>query len=246
MAPALKPGKGQVDTFPMTNSGTQEFDGSFDLNAPFDSPDDEPATYDPAGQRPSGQKARNGRLLKNYMNRPSPWTRALKWFIGLLVVAGIAHEIFVGYYDRKMTNAIREVSGQQDIEVHCRRVWDEVLDFRVKPGFVWFGSGVANLQLEFCRNAAAWPDDPTDDDKRIAIMVLTHELAHVANHFNESETECVAMWALPKTAVALGGDASEGAAAAEWYSRNYNPLLPPEYNAPGCLEGSPPVSPLLR
>ncbi len=226
---------------PLDQQRGQTLDSSLDLDQPFDAPTEwDGNDWDGKRRSPASNK-----LLQDYMNPPTPWARMLKGFIVVLVVAGIAHELFAGYYDRKMTAAIREVSGQTEIEVHCRRVWDEVLDFRVKPGFVWFGSGVANLQLNVCRDAAAWSGDPENEDKRIAIQVLTHELAHLAGHYDESQTECVAMWTLPKTADALGGTREDGLAVASWYAANYNPLLPPEYNAPGCLDGSPPSSPLL-
>lgn len=224
-----------------------ELPRSLDLNQPFDSPDD--PVDDLADQQPTmqvRQRKRSDRLLKEHMNPRNVAEIWLKRLIVFLVVAGIAHELFASYYDRKMTNAIREVSGQQEIEVHCRRVWDEVLDFRVKPGFVWFGSGVANLQLNVCRDAAGWSSDQEDEDKRVAVMVLTHELAHLAGHHNESLTECVAMWTVPKTAAALGARPEDGASLAVWYAANYNPRLPAAYYAPGCLDRSPPDSPLLR
>ena len=64
-------------------------------------------------------------------------------------------------------------------------------------------------------------------------------------HRDEAETECVAMWAVGRTTVALGGSRAEGVDAANWYATNYNPLLRPDYHAPNCLQRTPPVSPIV-
>ena len=193
-----------------------------------------------------GAAPANGRLLRTYLDRRSPWGRVLRWMFGLLAVAAVGHELYAGHHDRKMSKAIQTVAAQPDLEVRCRRYWDELFGFRPNPGYVEWGSNTANLQLNVCSDAAAFAEDPGDDDHRVGIMVLSHELAHLVGHYDESTTECVAMWILPRTAVALGATSAEGSTAASWYARNYNPLLRADYNAPGCLSGSPPSSPLLR
>lgn len=224
----------------MTDAPPSEADQLFDADKLFED-------SDPANATNISPRNAPDHLIRDFTNPSSDWaTRWLKRVFVCLFVAAIAHEAYATYYDRKMTEAIRVVSGKDDVEVRCLRAWDDLINFNVNPGYVYRGTGVANLQLNQCRRAAAWPGDPTDDGKRVAIMVLSHELAHVAGHYNESETECVAMWVLPKTAMALGGDYYDGEAAAQWYLAAYNRRLPPRYHAPSCLSGAIPRSPLLR
>ncbi len=125
-------------------------------------------------------------------------------------------------------------------------MWDELTFLKANPGFVMWGSKTANLSFGICMDALSWASDPDDEHARVAIMILTHELGHLAGHFDEAETECVAMWAVPRTAMALGGSEVEGRRTAQWYAASYNPLLRGDYVAPGCLANRPPVSPMLR
>lgn len=180
--------------------------------------------------------------------RRSPFQRTIRWGIALLLVAVLLQEGVAVYYERKLTTAAQSITGRTDVDVRCGRVWDLLSDPRAhgKPGFVYWGSTTANMQLPQCINAAGWAGDPTDEGNRIGMMVLSHELAHVMNHRNEAETECVSMWAAPQTAVALGGSADEGRATAQWYAAAYNPRMPAEYRAPGCLSGPRPASDMLR
>ena len=170
----------------------------------------------------------------------------MRWVFGFLLVAAVLQEGVATYYDRQMTAAARSVTGRNDIDVRCGRVWDAIINLEANPGYVMWGSTTANLHLPVCMDAAGWADDPLNDDKRVAIMILTHELAHLAGHFDEAETECVSMWAAPQTAVAFGRSIEEGRDTARWYAGNYNARLRAEYKAPGCLSGPRPSSPLLR
>ena len=188
----------------------------------------------------------DSRLLTKHLQRTSPWKRVVRWGIGVLVAAALIQEGWAHYYDRQLTQAIQATSGQPDVDVNCRRVWDMILEFNAKPGYVHWGSKTADLQFSVCMEAAAWPANPNDEAHRVSFMILAHEMAHLAGHGNESTTECVAMWVAPRLALALGGNEEDGRATAQWYAANFNPLLQPEYRAPGCLSGSPPNSPLLR
>lgn len=174
--------------------------------------------------------------------------RTIRWGIALLILAAMTQEGVSVYYERQMTSAAQSITGRTDIDVRCGRLWDLVTDFQgsVNPGFVYWDSTTANLQLPQCMNAAAWADDPLDEDNRIGIMVLTHEIAHLSGHRNEAETECVAMWAAPQTAVALGGSEADGRATAQWYATNQNNRMGAEYRSPGCLSGGRPASQMLR
>lgn len=174
--------------------------------------------------------------------------RTIRWGIALVILAAMTQEGVSVYYERQMTAAAQSITGRTDIDVRCGRLWDLVTDFRgsVNPGFVYWDSTTANLQLPQCMNAAAWAGDPLDEDNRIGIMVLTHEVAHLSGHRNEAETECVSMWAAPQTAVALGGSEAEGRAAAQWYATNQNARMPAEYRSSGCLSGPKPASQMLR
>lgn len=197
-----------------------------------------------------GGKEQRGksRVVAKKLQRRSPMQRTIRWGIALLIFAALAQEGVSVYYERQMTAAAQSITGRSDIDVRCGRIWDLVTDFRgsTRPGFVYWDSTTANLQLPQCINAAAWADDPLDEDNRIGMMVLSHEVAHLAGHRNEADTECVSMWAAPQTAVALGGTEAEGRATAQWYATNYNPRLGAEYRSPGCLAGSKPNSPMLR
>lgn len=170
----------------------------------------------------------------------------MRWGFGFLLLAAVLQEGVATYYDRQMTAAARSVTGRNDINVRCGRVWDAIINLEANPGYVMWGSTTANLHLPVCMDAAGWAGDPLDDDKRVAIMILTHELAHLAGHFDEAETECVSMWAAPQTAVAFGRNLEDGRDTALWYATNYNARLRAEYKAPGCLSGPRPSSPLLR
>lgn len=197
----------------------------------------------PTGER---QRAVDDRLITTYLERRSPWKAITRWAIIVFVILAFAQEAVGVYYDRKMTAAAQQVAGSTNVEVHCRRIWDEIISFNPHAGYVEFGSGVANLQFNQCYNAARWSSDPTADNVRIGVHVLAHEVAHVMGHYSEGETECVAMWALPEMSVALGGTAEEGAVAARWYATEINPLLVGNYQAPGCLAGDRPNSPMLN
>lgn len=180
-------------------------------------------------------------------HRP-PMQRTIRWVVGLLILAAVAQEAVSTYYERQMTEAAHSITGRTDIDVRCGRIWDLVTDFRgsTRPGFVYWDSTTANMQLPQCINAAQWANDPLDEGNRIGLMVLTHELAHLSGHRNESETECVSMWAASQAAVAFGRDEADGRATAQWYSVNYNPRMQSEYRAPGCLAGPRPTSRMLR
>jgi hypothetical protein len=193
-----------------------------------------------------GRRRGRSRVVEKHLRRRSPWSRATRWGVGILLVLAVLQEGVATYYDRQMTAAAQSVTGRNDIDVRCGRVWDVLLNLEANPGYVMWGSTTANLHLPVCMDAAGWADDPLDDDKRVGIMILTHELAHLAGHFDEAETECVSMWAAPQTAVAFGRSAEEGRDTARWYATNYNPRLRGEYKAPGCLTGPRPSSPILR
>lgn len=182
--------------------------------------------------------------LWNQRHKRSIWHRLLKITLVVGLLGGAATELVARYYERQLTEAVRIVGGDTTFEVHCNRPWEDVLRFN-PPGHVEWGSGVANMQLSYCHDSLSWPDDPRAEDNRIGLMILTHELAHLVNHRNEAETECVAMWAVPKVAIVLGGSELEAEATASWYQFEYNPLLGWNYNAPGCLAGPEPRSPLL-
>ncbi len=188
------------------------------------------------------------RVVARKLKQRPPMQRTVRWMIGLLLLAAITQEAVSSYYERQMTEAAQSITGRDDIDVRCGRVWDLVTDFRgsTRPGFVYWDSTTANLQLPQCINAANWADDPLDEGNRIGMMVLSHEVAHLSGHRNEAETECVSMWAAPQTAVALGGTEAEGRATAQWYALNYNPRMPGEYRSPGCLSGPRPASQMLR
>ncbi len=176
----------------------------------------------------------------------APWDRALRIAAALLVVAAVAHVFQASWYERRLNAAVQEVSLRDDLTMNCRMVWEEALDFNGKPGHVRWGSTEAQLRIDVCHNAAMWAGNPTSSRHRQALLVVTHELAHLVGHHNEAETDCVAMWAAPDLAVALGGTREEGEAAARWYASEINPRLPGEYRSPGCLAGDRPESPLLR
>lgn len=231
---ALKLSTGRVDHLEVSGHHLDEFDfDQLETNAPVDD------------QSSTGGKSR---VVAKHYNRRSPWNRAARWGFGLLVVLGVLQEAVATYYDRQMTEAAQAVTGRRDVDVHCGRVWDFLFDLRgsANPGFVYWDSTTANLQLPVCMDAAAWSDDPTNPDNRLGIMILTHELAHLSGHYNESETECVAMWTVPQTALAFGGTLEQGRATAQWYANAHNPRMPAEYRAPGCLSGPAPSSPLVR
>lgn len=194
-----------------------------------------------------GKKQRPMSRVVNRKHRP-PMQRTIRWVVGLLVLAALAQEAVSTYYERQMTEAAHSITGRTDIDVRCGRVWDLVTDFRgsTRPGFVYWDSPTANMQLPQCINAAGWADDPLDEGNRVGIMVLTHELAHLSGHRNESETECVSMWAAPQTAVAFGRSEADGRATAQWYATNWNARMPSEYRASGCLSGPRPASQMLR
>lgn len=194
-----------------------------------------------------GKKPRKKSRVVARRHRP-PMQRTIRWVVGLLMIAAIMQEAVSTYYERQMTEAAQATTGRTDIDVRCGRIWDLVTDFRgsTRPGFVYWDSTTANLQLPQCINAAGWADDPLDEGNRIGMMVLSHEVAHLSGHRNESETECVSMWAAPQTAVALGGSEAEGRATAQWYATSYNPRMPGEYRSPGCLSGARPASQMLR
>lgn len=194
-----------------------------------------------------GKKQRPMSRVVNRKHRP-PMQRTIRWVVGLLVLAALAQEAVSTYYERQMTEAAHSITGRTDIDVRCGRVWDLVTDFRgsTRPGFVYWDSTTANMQLPQCINAAGWADDPLDEGNRVGIMVLTHELAHLSGHRNESETECVSMWTAPQTAVAFGRSEADGRATAQWYATNWNARMPSEYRASGCLSGPRPASQMLR
>lgn len=206
---------------------------------------DELETGEAAPQRPR-RRSVNDKLITKHLERPSPWKAITRWTIIVFVILAFAQEAAGVYYDRKMTAAAQTVAGSTNVEVHCRRIWDEIISFNPHAGYVEFGSGVANLQFNQCYNASRWSDNPTDENVRLGVHVLTHEVAHVMGHYSEGETECVAMWALPQMSLALGGTAEEGKLAASWYAAEINPRLIGNYQAPGCLTGQRPNSPMLN
>lgn len=199
-----------------------------------------------AGTPEPRRRRAQSRVFARHVNRRSPWDRAARWGIGLLLLAAACQEGVATYYDRQMTAAARSVTGRDDLDVRCGRVWDVLFNLEANPGYVQWGSTTAHLHLPVCMDAAGWDDDPLDDDKRVAVMILTHELAHLSGHFDEAETECVSMWAAPQTALAFGRSAEEGRDVAQWYQRSHNPRLPGQYRAPGCLTGGKPASTMLR
>lgn len=164
----------------------------------------------------------------------------------LAVVGNFAVEGVASHRDSQLSEVVQEVTGQPELGVHCRRWWDNVLNFSAKPGYVEWGSDTAQLAWSVCADALRWAENTDEDDTRLAVMVVTHEAAHLVGHRNEAETECVAMWAVDRTTVALGGSAEDGASIARWYQVSYNPLLRGDYLAPRCLSNPPPPSSITR
>ncbi|MEM9465734.1 MAG: hypothetical protein AAGA90_10195 [Actinomycetota bacterium] len=175
----------------------------------------------------------------------SPWRRTLRWLVGVVAVAAVFHVFQASWYERKLNAAVQEVAGRSDVTMNCRMLWEEASDVNHKPGYVVWGDPEAEIRIDICHNAALWSRSPTSDRHRTGLMVVAHELAHLVGHVDESETECVAMWIAPELAVALGGTHEDGVATARWHQSEMNPRLPGEYRAPGCLDGDPPMSPLL-
>ncbi len=235
----LKPTHGRADAPEVTTHHTDAFDpGSLSSSVGVAPPED--------GSTPRGRPKSNAFSRRH--QRRSPFQRTNRWGVVALLAAVLLQEGVAVYYERQLTAAARSITGRPDVEVRCGRVWDLLSDPRAhaNPGFVYWGSTTANMQLPQCINAAGWADDPTDEGNRIGMMILTHELAHVMGHRNEAETECVSMWAAPTTALALGGSAEQGHATAQWYAAAHNPRMPADYRAPGCLSGAAPASDLLR
>ncbi len=172
--------------------------------------------------------------------------RVSPWLLGVFVVVNLGLEAHHRRLDAQLSEAIQTASGRPDLDVRCRRWWDYLGNPRANEGFVEWGSTTATLSWKVCRGAADWADDPAGDDTRFGMMVLGHELAHLVGHRNESETECVAMWAAPKVAAALGGTAAEGRSTARWYATAVNAVGRGDYRAPGCLADGAPASPLLN
>ena len=171
--------------------------------------------------------------------------RLLAWLLGSVFVLAVLHAIQTSYYEGRLNTAVREVSGQPQLSMDCRSLWEEAMSTRHGPGWVTWGSTAAQLRIDVCHNAVRFSSDPTSERHRTGLMVVIHELAHLVGHRSEAETECVAMWAAPRLAVALGATHEEGVAAAQWHQDEVNPRLLPEYRATGCLAGDPPDSPLL-
>ena len=165
--------------------------------------------------------------------------------MGAATVAALLHIFQASYYERTLNEAVQQVAGRPDVEMNCRMIWEEATDVRHPPGYVTWGETTAEIRIDVCHNATFWSRNPTSDRHRTGLMVVAHELGHLAGHHDESETECVAMWLAPRLAVALGGSVEDGRAAARWHQREMNPRLPSEYRAPGCLAGASPTSPLL-
>lgn len=193
----------------------------------------------------TGPSATMHRLTRRRHRKPI-WGRLLTFLIAGVVVAAVAHEFQARIYERRLNEAIQDVSWRSELTVNCRRVWTEATDFHGKPGFVYWGSTVAEVQIDVCHNAWRWPSDPTNESYREGLLIVAHELAHLVGHKDEAETECVAMWVAPELAVALGGTYEDGQAAAAWHQENLNPQLPFEYQAPDCLSDRRPSSPILR
>lgn len=187
----------------------------------------------------------NRRMAMRRFRRRSGWATLLRVIAAALVLGAIANEVYARHLENQLTEAVQRVTGRDDLSIHCRRIWDEIAEPRAVDGYVWWGDTTAHVGLPVCRHAVRWPDDPTDDDARVGLLVVIHEVAHLVGHVDESETECVAMWAAPDLGVALGGTRAEGRAAAAWYQTERNPLLFPEYHAPGCLASGRPPSSLL-
>lgn len=169
----------------------------------------------------------------------------LRWLLGAVLVAAVLHAMQTSYYEGKLNAAVQQVSGRPELTMDCRSLWEEALSTRHGPGWVDWGATAAQLRIDVCHNAVRFSSDPTSERHRTGLMVVIHELAHLVGHRSESETECVAMWAAPRLAVALGATYEDGVAAAQWHQNEVNPRLLPEYRATGCLAGDPPNSPLL-
>lgn len=188
----------------------------------------------------------SGRVLRRrFRPEKSMLARVSPWLLGAFVAANLGVEFQSHRWESELSDAVQVASGRPDLEVHCRRWWDYLGDLRGNDGFVYWGSTTANLSWRVCNGATGWADDPFDDGNRFGLMLLAHELGHLVGHRDESETECVAMWAAPTVAEALGGTASDGRTTAQWYARTINATTRADYRAPGCLTGSRPSSPLL-
>ncbi len=196
------------------------------------------------GRAPRDRRAGNRMAMRKFSNR-SPWTTVLKVLGVLLCIGAVVNEGYARYVEVELTEAVQRVTGNDDLEVHCRRVWDELIQPRAVHGFAEIGGTTAHISLPVCHDAASWADDPLADDNRLGLHVVAHEVAHLIGHGVEAETECVAMFATPQFGRALGGTEAEGIASAQWYQKSYNPLLTPEYQNPGCLSGPAPRSELL-
>lgn len=201
--------------------------------------------FDEAPTRRKRSAAADRMALRRF-HRPSPWTVLLQVIAAALALFAIGNEVYAAHLDRQLTDAVQQISGRNDLEVHCRRVWDEAANPRAVHGYAMIGGTTAHVGLPICRQALRWVEDPDDPEARFGVHVIVHELAHLVGHRDEAETECVAMWALPELAIALGGSRADGLDAAQWYQATQTTHVPPEYWATDCLAGGRPSSPLLR
>lgn len=146
--------------------------------------------------------------------------------------------------ERDLTEAIRELTGNREIDVECQGVFRELrLDDNL--GEVAFdGNGgletTARLRGSVCSQLRSWmssdKSNPTRDQV-IAVHVLSHEAVHAIGVTDEARTECLAMQFDERLALLLGASGPQARALADRYWREVFPRMPPAYRGVECVPG---------
>lgn len=147
---------------------------------------------------------------------------------------------FIAYGDHTLQvrlAAAGESAGGVAVSVQCPDPFIGEFLWTPGEGHVRFDAagnpdGVARLDGWVCSELSGWPSNHTEDRARVAVHVLTHEVAHLRGELNEAAAEC---WAVQHSSIVgegLGAGPAEAAAARAWYIAEQLPRMRGPYRDP--------------
>jgi hypothetical protein len=165
--------------------------------------------------------------------------------VGLALTGLGAVEARWTWREHTYTQAVRDLTGRDDITVRCQRTLGYLVDVSGHMGYVPYppdGSPptVAYLRNDTCQalgSFVAGTGAKANPDQVRAIHVLTHEAMHLLDERDEAVAECAAMQRDAVTARALGADDRTGRLIARAYYRSWYGTVTSEYRSPECRPG---------
>jgi hypothetical protein len=145
--------------------------------------------------------------------------------------------------EARYANVVSQIA-HRDVGVRCQGIFGEFVDVGAELGSVRFDAdgnpaGHTDIRRSACNAIKDYErgDKSVKRDQAVAVHVLAHEAIHLRGVMDEAITECTGLQHTAQVARALGADAEQARALAEYYWRAVYPQLADAYRSPDCADG---------